>query len=247
MILKYGSYQHSDGECILRISRQAVRAASGIPVATVIRWDVEGNLLPTAGSSDPVSELTTKITALENAYKYTGVDAYLLTSSGAATAHSLRNSEAIGGVQVVSPPFFPVGEGADYATYRRYALSLEAEIPIGGADNGAILQWQETIQVTGGLPQYAFTRPIFGIPQRQIVRKQTTYRAIQTGMAIGYVRRPVAPVPLWGAALVNQTVGTMAPQSRGNGSVEFGVQWSYEFESATPLIGEATPQYVVPL
>lgn len=247
MILKYGSYQHSDGECKLSIQRQAIRANSGIPVSTVVRWEVEGMLLPSVGATDPVSELTTKILALETAYKQIGVDAYLLTSGGASTAHSLRAAESIGGVNVVVPPHFPDGSGADYATYRRYSLALEAEFAIGGGDNGTILEWQETVQVTGGLPQYVWTRPIVGPPQRQIARQQTTYRAIQSGIAVGYVRRPVPPQPLWPGAIMNRSTGTMAPRAKGNGFVEFGVQWSYEFESAEPLIGVATPQYFVPI
>lgn len=251
MILKFGTYSHADGECKLSIQKDTVRAQSGIPVSTVVRWEIEGLLIPTAGASDTVADLTTKILALEAAYKQIGVDALLLTAGGSATAHALRSAGSVGGVQVVKPPSFPSGEQAEYATYRRYTVGLEAEYLIGdgtGGGNGSegadVMNWQETITISGGLPLYAWTRPIFGIPERQIARQHTTYTATQSGSAVGYSRLPDPPLPLWPAALVSRSVGNSSPQAKGSGYVEYPISWTYQFESAEKLIGVATRQKI---
>ena len=204
MILTYGNYSHPNGTCAVVTSSNTVFTASGIPAMTTTRVGIEGNLLADSSLSTAAAltaDLTTKIQALEAAYKQVGVDLILTDENGTLTAHVIRNSETLGGIRVIEPPHYPYGSGAEYANYRRFRVGLEADILPTGGNQPIYLMFQETLTLSGGGPEYAWTAPIIGMPQRQIVRQQITYRAVQSGFAVGFRQRPTPPLPLWPNAL----------------------------------------------
>jgi len=234
MILRYGNYSHDDCEAKIAIQRRSSLTRANVPFSYTEQWAIE---LLVVG--DDVTDVTTKLLAIEAAYKIRGVDCRLLTSAGGATAHKMLHADTIGGVRVVSLPSYPTGEGAEYTTYRTVTIVLEADFPINPGDPGTqFLDWQETVETFGGGPLLGYTAPINGVPVRQTIRQRTTFKATQSGSAVGYLGYPAIPGPLFpGALMENPRITRSAPRRNGTSAQEFPVSWSYVFESPSPLFG----------
>lgn len=239
MIFKFGSYTHDDQELSLGVVTEAQLTAAGVVYAHTKRFDIRGLLI-----GDDVADITNKIRALETAYQARGVDAVLYQSDGTTeTAHALKNAQTISGVRVVRPPSFPFAP-ACYTTWQQYTITLEADYAVNPGDPATnILQWRETVETFGGGPQYAWTQPIIGTPVRQIVRQQTTFKAMQSGSAVGYQTWPTPPAALFpGALLERPRIMRESPRRNGNGYQEYQISWNYIYESSSQLTGLPTPQ-----
>ncbi len=68
--------------------------------------------------------------------------------------------------------------------------------------------------------------------------------ATQSGKAVGFLSYPTPRAPLWPGALLNDRmrVSYTSPHRSGHDGgqayTNFGVQWTYHFESAVPLVGQ---------
>lgn len=179
------------------------------------------------------------------AYAYNGFDFVVFLPSGAISDRlSLLTRDAIGGVRVTQKPSVESLENAQYTTYLPIKLVLEAEYPNAGISS-ALVSFRETVTFEGGGPVLDWYRPIRGVPTKGIVRQIDTYRAVQSGEAVGYADYPRLgttagpPAPIWGIQNLNKNpqVTLGSPERRGSTYINFPLQWSYEFESATPLFG----------
>jgi hypothetical protein len=239
MYLKYGTYQHPAGEASVVISKQGLFSDAGLPRGIRERWDIQGRL-----QAADQAALTTAINALTAAYALQGQDVGFYFDNGQPSSHQIDSSETNGGVRVVVPPSFPQGKGAEYSTFRNYSLALEAELLDPEA---TLIGWNERLNFSGGGPQFAFLQPITGLPIKQQLRQATTYRAAQSGEAVGYQSYPTPATPLWAASehVHLREIHYELPKRMGPpGSptyTHYRVTWSYRFESATPLVGSPTP------
>jgi hypothetical protein len=203
------------------------------------RWDIQGRL-----QAADQATLSAAITALETAYSVPGQDVGFYFDDGAPTTHLIRSADTIGGVRVVVPPGYPQGKGAEYSTFRGYAIALEAEL---ADDRAGLLNWHETLGFKGGGPQFGFLEPINGLPQKQLLKQFTTFRATQSGEAVGYLGYPSPAAPIWPEAEhINQReIRYELPRRSGPPAsasyTQFKVTWSYTFEDAGPLVGSPTP------
>lgn len=200
--------------------------------------------------------IRTAINGLEAAYAKHGFDAGLYHDDGTPSPHFLDSSQSLTGVRVISLEF-PEGDGAQYATGRSYAITLQADYQptraaaanIGGggaggrnveSSNGATTSFQETLQFIGaGGPRKILRETLRGFPITQIAAQRTICRAIQTGSATGLLGAPIAPSPLWPVLEVSEKreVNIIGPQGEGAALLNWGVAWSYQFESPRPLFG----------
>ncbi len=234
MYLKWGDYTHPLGEPQIAITRQPILAESGIPVAHRVVWDIQGKLLGT-----DQADLDHKIAAMQAAYDKQNQDLVLLRSDGETDSqHTLRRADTRGGTWVVAGPSFPEGGGAQYATMRTFQIQIEAEVPVINPHT-TFMSFEESLRLSGGGPLFSHVETAFGFPVRQQLRANTTFRATQSGSAIGYRNYPPVPGPLFGfASLVREPVITRtSPQRVGTSQHNFRVTWQYEFESAFPLSG----------
>jgi len=248
MALQIGTYTHQDQECRVGISRTARLSAAGDLVETSERWTVDG-LLVAENEGDSAAQLTqnltTKMTALEAAYRQRNVD-LTLTLNG-IVHNRIRNADTIGGIRVVNPPSYEDGSNAQGVTYRTYSVVVEADIkpPSGpGASDSFIVEWQETLSMYGGGPLFQFTNPLAGMPVKTTIQQNTPYFAEQSGMCIMRGRYYV-PVPIFGRAALMQRprIDRTSPQYRGGDKyVDYRTTWSYLFGSPSPLAGEPRRQ-----
>lgn len=238
MYLKYGNYQHAANEASVVISKQQVFSEAGIVRGLRERWDIQGML-----EAADQGALTAAIDELSAAYATGAQDVGFYFDGGQPTSHRIISANTNGGVRVVVPPSFPQGKGAEYSTYRNYTIALEAEWL---DPNASLLSWHETIRFQGGGPQFAHLEPINGQPVKQLLKQATTFRATQSGEAVGYLYYPAPALPLWPAAehidrreIRYELPRRMGPPGSGT-YTQYKVSWSYSFEDAGPLLGLPT-------
>lgn len=247
--LKYGTYEHNLGEASVSITRQSLLTDSGVPYSWLTTWDIRGTLKGTSQA-----DVGTKINALVNAYATLGGDAKLVFDNGSDTVHVIDASNTIGGIRLVRPPAFPVGDGAEYSLYRNYSVTLEAEEEIsyaGGAFGASdIIQWQETVEISGDNgPRKAVIEVLNGLPQEQVLTSHSAVYAVQRGSAVGRASYPNPASPLWPAAEQGgeRRIVRTSPEAKGPFVIGlrsyrmFRIEWSYSFLAATPLA--ALPTY----
>lgn len=237
MIFAFGNYRHDDCEIALTIRRETQFTEARVPYILVDRWELEGMIV-----GNDQADVNAKLLRLEAAYKQTGVDAILYLNDGTTpSVHQLRNSAILGGIRCYGVNY-PDGRGAEFSTFRRYSISLEAETILSqdlGGGGQVVTAYEETIRTWGGGPALTWTQPIDGIPVRQIARRHTTYKASQSGFAVGYRSRPAASSPIWPDALVvAPEITKVSPRRSGFGFQDYRTEWNYSYESATPLAGE---------
>jgi len=238
MYLKYGNYQHAANEASVVISKQQVFSEAGIVRGLRERWDIQGML-----QAADQAALTAAIDALTAAYAIQAQDVGFYLDNGQPTSHRITSAATNGGVRVIAPPSFPRGQGAEYSTFRNYTIALEAEWLDPQA---TLLAWQETIRFQGGGPRFAYLEPINGQPVKQLLKQATTFKATQSGDAVGYAAYPVPALPIWPDAehtdrreIRYELPRRMGPP--GNPTyTQFKVSWSYSFEDSGPLVGLPT-------
>lgn len=238
LILKYGNYTHQPAECELSTDAEAIYSQGGIIVGQVIRWDIQGFL-----HADTKAQLTSALADLEAAYSIQGQDAiFYLDDSSTPTHHALRSSNTVDGVRVVRPPHFPEGKGAEYTTFRRYSIGLEATYHTNFSTN--ILAFYESVSFRGGGPRDDFLLTLEGLPQEQRLNQYTVFEATQEGSAIGQLLYPNPPDPLWPANLSNKWAPPTKKTPKRYGPPgqpryrEWEISWNYQFKSAVPLLGD---------
>lgn len=234
MILSWGNYSHEDGEVSL-----SVQATVELNAAQAVKWvrkvfQISGYLV-----ADTSTEMKTRALALESAYAQNGRD--LKLKDGALTTHlTLLNADCYGGTRITQRPSFPDLSNAALVTFLPYQITVEGLV----ADANALstVAFEERIARSGGGPRKGFLEPLTGEPIEQLLKKRTVYKVTQSGSAVGLNGYPTPPIPLWPSALMEAPdIQQQAPRRIGDGAAssytEFGITWTYRFESRTPLIG----------
>ena len=243
MFVKYRNYSHDAGECTIAITREGVFSDNNIQYATRERWTVTGRIQIADQGSEAANQtlMTTTLNTLEAAYRFNGGDIGLYQDGGTATTHRLRSSACRGGTKVVQAVTYPDGRGAEYSTFRNYTVAVEGTLPFSG--DGALILWTESLRFWGGGEQIGFLLCLTGPPQRQLLREQTSYKASQTGRAIGLGAYPALPGPLWPAD-EHLDVKESSYQVPPTQTKERIITWNYQFESVAPMGGFPTTKLI---
>ena len=232
MFLKYGDHAHAVGECDIAIAIEALETDAGTPYAQRVRWDIRGLL-----TGEDASEINEKVIALKTAYSENARDLTILLPNGTtASSQRIVSANTTGGTRVVSASF-PTMDRAGYVTNYQYSVVVEAEIPLDDIQT-ALRSFSESLSFTGGGPRYGHLETLNTAPVKQLLRQQTVYRVEQVGQAVGLYARPTPPLPIWPAAQIESGARRLgSPKRRRNDYTDFDINWSYRFESASPLVG----------
>lgn len=235
--VQYGNYQHDPGEVELQVQQTVQETEAGTPYSVLTRFSLSGMLV---GSG--LADMNAKVAALAAAYSQNGYDLGLMDDFGAPTHLVLLSANCLGGSRVTVRPSFPDLRRAAMVTFVPYQIELEGEVLVADRPTD-LLEFTESISRSGGGPRFGFLEPLNGAPIKQQLKKKTVYRATQRGRGLGLLARPTVPRPIWPAALMESpTIETGSPRRRGFGAdlvyTRFPVSWSYEFQSAVPLIGD---------
>lgn len=233
MQIRYRSLTLDTGTAGVRIAITPRRNDAQQIVSHFQTWTIEGQLLSQDGD---YSDIDAQAQALMDAYSRDGGNLTWLLPDGSASANRILNANALGGVRLKSFEL-PEYRGAQRVTILDFRAVFEAELPVSNSQR-ALLSYTEDITWSGGGPVYRYGEPVWGEPRRQLVVRQSVFRATQSGMAIGYLEHPRAPGKLWPANLVQDNPPKRtAPKRIGRDFTEFTVSWSWDFESSRPLIG----------
>lgn len=236
MYFKYGDYQHDNNEVNLAsIEITPERSEGGLKHRVRETWTIEGELF-----SSSATALTAELATLEGAYGIDGRTAALYEDNGTLTRHILGGTGSLGGCRILGFRY-PRGDRDQYVTSRAYSITLEATTIV---TSSGLVFFSERVSFQGGGLEYVWRKPIGprSRPIRQPLR-QGTFKATQSGQAVGQLRYPVAMAPLWPAALILQSkvIEQESPRRFGPAGrpyyTEFPVSWSYAFESDSPLVG----------
>jgi hypothetical protein len=236
---KYGNYQHAANEISLRVERNPIRGDNGVVRATRVVINMSGRY-----QQDTQAAITSGLSTLEDAYIDGQGDFGLYLDDGTPTAHAISAASTGGGIRVLKAVSYPDGRGAEYSTWRTFEVALEADV----LENVGILAFSETLSFKGGGPQFIYLEPLNGAPQMQLVKQATTYKATQSGQALGYFGWVDAPAPIFPDALHQDqsSVSLASPHRTGPLGQPFyslyQTTWNYVFESASPLGGVPTVQ-----
>jgi hypothetical protein len=235
MIPSYNSYRHEQGECDISLTIERVENEARQVTSEINRIRVAGMLCGTSTAA----AMDKKFARLLAAYSVNGYDFKVFLPGGQILSQlSLASAPALGGVRIIRRPSIESLRNAAYTTYLPYTIELEAEYPAAGA--GSLLrEFSESLIREGGQSLRRWQYPLVGSPVQQVVRKRDTYRARQVGFAVGAYDYPIPASPLWPAARIDNRQPTKtSPRRRGAFSTDFRIEWDYEFESLTPLLGD---------
>lgn len=241
MIFGYGSYRHPPGTVGLTVQKRTEENDAQQQLWTTETWTIEGRLTSRLATEVLCRlDIKAKSLALVAAYSVRNQAAVLYMPDGVTWSHhALIPANTIGGVRVLDPVSFPESRGVEGVTMRKFRVVLEAIVPYAASNPNVARSFSEEIEIMPAGERYGHLETLIGPPVKQRLRAMTVYRARQSGQAVGVYHRPSPPMPIWPAALVESQPGITkrSPRRIGNSHVDFGISWSYEFESSTPLLG----------
>lgn len=249
MKLRFGTaangIEHVVNDPSLSIDRTAVFTEAGVMYGILNVWTIEGRL---EGSSQ--AAISTAIDALEAGY-LKSVDRFVLElDNGDDSSHVINAADTIDGIRVTKPPFYPVGRGAEYATFRNYAVQVSATVATG-AFGSEFMAFRETVTYSGGGTRDVIMTPLIGSPVRVRTATQTPILIVQEGALVSLrIRRNPLTVsfPLFPALLLeDRTIiqhGTARSHLVGFSRVntQFPSTWRYEMASVG-LIARIPPRF----
>ena len=238
---KWGSHIHRIAEVGPSINKKTLFTDAGTPWAEEVTILLNGTLISQQTSESAArAEIKTKQEALEAAYAVNDRDTGLLFPDGTASFHDFPVANTVGGTRVVQPPSFTNPTGVEGVTISQYQIGLGLIVPMPTAQLAtAYKSFEETLEFQPAGAKYGHIETKLGRPIKQQLRRFQTYRARQTGSAVGLYTRPTRPNPLWPFSLVNTepllTYGH--PRRIGSDYVDWPLAWQWDFEAAFPLTG----------
>lgn len=185
--LKYGEHSHAVGECIVVISRQGLFHGDRQWAYREL-WSVQGRL-QAAGTA----AVKTALDALETAY-FVHRNSIQLVDDTLGILQELNTGNTVDGTQVVQSVSYPIGDRAEFSTYRNYTVSVAGVIP----DTSGLLESSQTISYRGtGGSIFRLITSLTGSPQKQLVQVASTQVITQRGSIVTNGSIPVVPGPLY--------------------------------------------------
>jgi hypothetical protein len=225
----WGSYQFPDNTVYVATRQRAVVNAAKIPYMEEFEIDCEGKVF---GSGQ--AQLTAAENQLRAALAVPRQNFFFLQDSGAPSAVYILNAATVGGTYVVRGPDFTGRDGSEYANQRNFSFTVGFKLPVADPAN-TLMEYQETLEYSGGEPVYAFKPAVNGPPQLQRVWYQVPYRVVQTGYAVGFRAYPTPPPPV-GPRTQPPVHRKTSPGREGVGNVGWRIDWQYVCESGGPIV-----------
>jgi hypothetical protein len=236
MILRYGSYTHSQNEVAFTITSDPLRSQGGLLYGYRVRYNCRGDLL---GYSSQQA-ITQAIQELQAAYLVDGNNLVFYLDDGVTpTAHQLISGNTLSGTRIVQPVSFPDTYGtAEYQTSygRSYTFAIEGDVSLGTGN--IAIHFTESLKIKGtGGAVWVYIPVAQGPWIKQQTSEQSTYRVVQSGSAVGLNGELQPPPPLFPDSEKEQErdINQTGPQKYG--VLEWPVSWSYTFENTGSLDG----------
>lgn len=236
MYLKIGNRMRPFNEANASINYEPMYDASNRIMAINETWTISGTIVQQENATQ--SNMSIKIRQLQADFNQQRPSLVFIEDNGVTeTALKLDAGECLDGPKVLSASF-PQTEEDVYPTGVSYSVVLTAKkrSPIGDAN--PILEYNETLQPSGGGPVYVVVGGAINYGERQLAKQHEPWRCVQRGRAVGLYGRPIPPPPIWPQALSRRTPPTLhTPRILGPIPQEFEVEWEYHYEWPVALVG----------
>lgn len=142
---------------------------------------------------------------------------------------------SLGGVQI-SNLVLPNDQTVDYASGLSWSFDVEAYY--SDPNYADLYDLKQSVQTSGGGPEYAWTIPVTGTPTRWTVADQTVGTLVQSGTIVGRDSYLVLPAKIGGLTYYVENKsdeGVTSPLSRPDGSLYgYARNYRFVFEKAGP-------------
>lgn len=232
MIFSYGGFNHDANECwITRFRAEAVRTPRGYVRSYRRSISFSGRII---GNQ---SQITTALAARMTAYSFQGGNFAVYDNSNNTTPIYFNSAASMGGTVVSGPVNLRNVTDAQYGTYLEYDCSVEAEFAAAEA-GAAILDYQEVLSFSGGLPIKVDLICINSPPITQTTSPQSPYQVVQAGILRSLSPNLSANAPIFGSDVLRERqISPVTPKFYRGVPVEYAVSWSYLFRSSSQLVG----------
>jgi len=241
MKLRIGTFDFDANGTEITIRAEVFRNDAQIPYKRKQTLNVAGWLAITGATvaeqqANCTLQMNNLITLLAKPYN----DIIFLQDNGAESATFLKNQNSVAGVVITSGPHFPDGING-YTAVQRFEFTAEAEyyLPTSAGINlnTLLLSFTESMQFSGGGPRFVYKESLRGLPQKQQTVRNAIYKVTQRGSSVGLRGYPSPPPPKFPLNLLeNPQVSKETPKRMGLSNYEgYGISWTYEYGSATPL------------
>lgn len=227
MQLYYGSYAFPEHGTRWPLTQQLIEDVPGVPKSTLVTMDVSGNLEGTTPAELRIATIAIRAACL------TPFQNVIVRHNGSIVEQML-NVDTITGVRCVDGPNFPGSTPGDFSTYRAFNCRFQAEYKLLGEAIPNILNYTQTVNISGGKPLRVWQLALNGKPKKTQVSPMTPYYAVQSGSATGRFSMPAIPGPLFlDPDEVN--LSRTSPQDSGGLLQNYQATWEYRFSSVTPF------------
>lgn len=236
MQLRYGSLSWQVGTAGIFPAFRALRDARGRPYAHLLLVRIEGTLQYDGSAALTIAELTMRAVLLAGGRD---TNLVLVDDNNQPTACNFLAAGSVEGIIMTSLVFPNPNQGAgEYVTKREFVAEFEAEYVGPGTGVGTLLMFSEAVSATGdGGPRVKWQEAINGPPPVAIViNPRTVCRGAQAGEAVGWLRYPQVPSPIYGYPYLqnpDSAVDYLGPS--GIGLTDWRVRWKYLFEGDKPF------------
>lgn len=231
MILKWGSYAHSQDEVGIRIQKRSIFDTFNRRMGMIHDWTIIGAIHASSQSA-----LTTALDALETAYDSDGLDLKLFLNDGTTeTQHVLVNSATFGGTKVTGFGYLdgPWKMRCEYANRRTFWITIRGEIRTGTGQ----YSWHERMSVRGtGGSKWRYMPRLTGAPIAQTLQTATPFYYVQEGSAFGrtaYVSPPGPVYPSIEHEEMREVTYDTPKDMRIGGNELYRTTWRYVMEATT--------------
>ena len=180
------------------------------------------------------SDAATKMAAIETAFSLPYGDLIIKNDDGSSSVNTILSSATVDGVKPVRL-VWDDRPGAQFTTWRSYNAAFEWETRLAGLASSFLIDFTETVTVSGGTPKQVVQDPInvaVSAADEFVTVPKQHYTVTQTGRAVGLTAYPnlavIAPL-LYANPTVN-VVSKITPKKLGAAYAEYGISWNYSWE-----------------
>lgn len=180
------------------------------------------------------SDAATKMAVIETAFALPYGDLLVKNEDASNSVNSILSSATVDGVK----PMRLVWDdrpGAQFTTWRSFSASFEWETRLAGLASSFLIDFTETVTVSGGTPkqivQDPINTPVTAADEFVTVPLQH-YTVTQSGRAVGLTGYPNLAViaPQLYANPSQNVVNKMTPKKLGAAYAEYTIAWNYSWE-----------------
>jgi hypothetical protein len=232
MQLKIGNAPFAADTTFINRSFVTLLSAEKIPYGVDHNWTVTGNLLGDGTQANLILQQNALMAAVGRQYQD-----LTFFANDQTVAFRLPNAGSTSGV-IYTGLTFPGTEGAEFATKLAFSFTASATYPYSGGP--VVLEFSETLSVSGGGPKYDFTECVNALPIKALITPHSVCRVTQRGTSkvLGEYR---VPGPLFSGDLMEPPdVEYTSPKRSGQGFWEYVASWTYTFAGAQRIDGYPT-------